>query len=240
MPIYFYLVLVYFNYWCIWGRIYFLSHFLHLLLFNFFILFFILSISAPRLVLQKRIPDSKNTTFSMFPAPPLLSILTSTFSRFFGVNRMTYLGRWGGDYLITSCVLCIAPPAPPPSGPPSTLTPGGSSTLSKKRPPPPPPGHKRTLSDPPSPLSHSPHSKGGLTGGEMQSTRVNRRAGFTQERLQPEDFNMRVLTQDPLTSFLQTWPSEHDAKAKRWSLKVQKKAYKWTLSMTISSDTPKI
>uniref|UniRef100_A0A671YKF1 ArfGAP with SH3 domain, ankyrin repeat and PH domain 1 n=1 Tax=Sparus aurata TaxID=8175 RepID=A0A671YKF1_SPAAU len=51
--------------------------------------------------------------------------------------------------------------APPPSGPPSTLTPGGSSTLSKKRPPPPPPGHKRTLSDPPSPLSHSPHSKGG-------------------------------------------------------------------------------
>ncbi|KAM6971026.1 arf-GAP with SH3 domain, ANK repeat and PH domain-containing protein 1 isoform 4-T4 [Tautogolabrus adspersus] len=54
---------------------------------------------------------------------------------------------------------------PPPSGPPSTLTPGGSSTLSKKRPPPPPPGHKRTLSDPPSPLSHSPHSKGGLPGG---------------------------------------------------------------------------
>ncbi|KAM3860584.1 arf-GAP with SH3 domain, ANK repeat and PH domain-containing protein 1 isoform 8-T8 [Diretmus argenteus] len=47
--------------------------------------------------------------------------------------------------------------APPSSGPPSTLTPGGSSTLSKKRPPPPPPGHKRTLSDPPSPLSHSPH-----------------------------------------------------------------------------------
>ncbi|XP_072307144.1 arf-GAP with SH3 domain, ANK repeat and PH domain-containing protein 1 isoform X2 [Eucyclogobius newberryi] len=55
--------------------------------------------------------------------------------------------------------------APPPSGPSSALTPGGSSTLSKKRPPPPPPGHKRTLSDPPSPLSHSPHSKGGLTGG---------------------------------------------------------------------------
>lgn len=83
---------------------------------------------------------------------------------------------WGG--LITSCVLCIAPPAPPPSGPPSTLTPGGSSTLSKKRPPPPPPGHKRTLSDPPSPLSHSPHSKGGLTGGETQSTRVTSGACF--------------------------------------------------------------
>lgn len=58
----------------------------------FFILIFILSISAPHLVLQKRIPDSKNTTFSMFPAPPLLSILTSTFSGFFGVNRMTSLG----------------------------------------------------------------------------------------------------------------------------------------------------
>ncbi|XP_056155511.1 arf-GAP with SH3 domain, ANK repeat and PH domain-containing protein 1 isoform X1 [Lampris incognitus] len=55
--------------------------------------------------------------------------------------------------------------APPSSGPLSTLTPGGSSTLSKKRPPPPPPGHKRTLSDPPSPLSHSPHSRGGMTGG---------------------------------------------------------------------------
>ncbi|XP_061877352.1 arf-GAP with SH3 domain, ANK repeat and PH domain-containing protein 1 isoform X2 [Entelurus aequoreus] len=51
---------------------------------------------------------------------------------------------------------------PPPSGPTSPLTPGGSSTLSKKRPPPPPPGHKRTLSDPHSPLSHS---KGGLSGG---------------------------------------------------------------------------
>ncbi|XP_063777345.1 arf-GAP with SH3 domain, ANK repeat and PH domain-containing protein 1 isoform X2 [Pseudophryne corroboree] len=33
-------------------------------------------------------------------------------------------------------------------------TPSGSSTLSKKKAPPPPPGHKRTLSDPPSPLPH--------------------------------------------------------------------------------------
>nr|XP_057916734.1 arf-GAP with SH3 domain, ANK repeat and PH domain-containing protein 1 isoform X1 [Doryrhamphus excisus] len=55
---------------------------------------------------------------------------------------------------------------PPPSGPTSPLTPGGSSTLSKKRPPPPPPGHKRTLSDPHSPLCHS---KGGLSGGETQA-----------------------------------------------------------------------
>ncbi|XP_062337632.1 arf-GAP with SH3 domain, ANK repeat and PH domain-containing protein 1a isoform X3 [Osmerus eperlanus] len=36
---------------------------------------------------------------------------------------------------------------------------GGSSTL-KKRPPPPPPGHKRTHSDPPSPVLQGPQSKG--------------------------------------------------------------------------------
>ncbi|XP_036940768.1 arf-GAP with SH3 domain, ANK repeat and PH domain-containing protein 1a isoform X4 [Acanthopagrus latus] len=36
---------------------------------------------------------------------------------------------------------------------------GGSSTL-KKRPPPPPPGHKRTLSDPPSPVLQGPSGKG--------------------------------------------------------------------------------
>ncbi|XP_018613274.1 arf-GAP with SH3 domain, ANK repeat and PH domain-containing protein 1a isoform X3 [Scleropages formosus] len=66
-----------------------------------------------------------------------------------------------------------APPLPPrnagkaPSaGHPTSLplgsqpTGGGSSTLSKKRPPPPPPGHKRTLSDPPSPLPHGPQTKG--------------------------------------------------------------------------------
>ncbi|KAK1173579.1 arf-GAP with SH3 domain, ANK repeat and PH domain-containing protein 1-like isoform X2 [Acipenser oxyrinchus oxyrinchus] len=55
-----------------------------------------------------------------------------------------------------------APPLPPRNtgkaspGPHSALSvgtqpPSGSSTLAKKRPPPPPPGHKRTLSDPPSP-----------------------------------------------------------------------------------------
>ncbi|XP_060756038.1 arf-GAP with SH3 domain, ANK repeat and PH domain-containing protein 1 isoform X2 [Neoarius graeffei] len=66
-----------------------------------------------------------------------------------------------------------APPLPPrnagkapPSLSSSPLSPGSqipansSSTLSKKRPPPPPPGHKRTLSDPPTPLSHSPVCKG--------------------------------------------------------------------------------
>ncbi|TFK06107.1 GDNF family receptor alpha-4 [Platysternon megacephalum] len=56
------------------------------------------------------------------------------------------------------------------SGPPSTLPlstqpSSGSSTLSKKRPPPPPPGHKRTLSDPPSPLPHGPHNKGPILWG---------------------------------------------------------------------------
>ncbi|XP_076147046.1 arf-GAP with SH3 domain, ANK repeat and PH domain-containing protein 1 isoform X4 [Alosa pseudoharengus] len=65
-----------------------------------------------------------------------------------------------------------APPLPPrnagkatPSTLPanSTQSPGGgsTSTLSKKRPPPPPPGHKRTLSDPHTPLSHTHLSKGG-------------------------------------------------------------------------------
>ncbi|MEE6463106.1 hypothetical protein FKM82_005783 [Ascaphus truei] len=69
-----------------------------------------------------------------------------------------------------------APPLPPRNsgkaspGPPTTLplspqTPSGSSTLSKKRPPPPPPGHKRTLSDPPSPLPHGPQSKGSVAWG---------------------------------------------------------------------------
>ncbi|NWJ02777.1 ASAP1 protein, partial [Crypturellus undulatus] len=66
-----------------------------------------------------------------------------------------------------------APPLPPRNagkGPPSTLPLGtpassGSSTLSKKRPPPPPPGHKRTLSDPPSPLPHGPQNKGPIPWG---------------------------------------------------------------------------
>ncbi|XP_031440005.1 arf-GAP with SH3 domain, ANK repeat and PH domain-containing protein 1 isoform X4 [Clupea harengus] len=75
-----------------------------------------------------------------------------------------------------------APPLPPrnagkatpPSGlspstlPNTTQSPGGgsTSTLSKKRPPPPPPGHKRTLSDPHTPLSHTPLIKGGHPQGE--------------------------------------------------------------------------
>uniref|UniRef100_A0A8D0B7J6 ArfGAP with SH3 domain, ankyrin repeat and PH domain 1 n=2 Tax=Salvator merianae TaxID=96440 RepID=A0A8D0B7J6_SALMN len=76
----------------------------------------------------------------------------------------------------TSPTAADAPPLPPrnagksPSGPPSTLplstqSTSGSSTLSKKRPPPPPPGHKRTLSDPPSPLPHGPQNKGQIPWG---------------------------------------------------------------------------
>ncbi|CAH2285932.1 arf-GAP with SH3 domain, ANK repeat and PH domain-containing 1 isoform X3 [Pelobates cultripes] len=68
--------------------------------------------------------------------------------------------------------LTDAPPLPPRNAgkvpttlPLSTQSPSGSSTLSKKRPPPPPPGHKRTLSDPPSPLPHGPNSKGSVSWG---------------------------------------------------------------------------
>ena len=72
------------------------------------------------------------------------------------------------------CCACVTPLATPPSGlspstlPNTTQSPGGgsTSTLSKKRPPPPPPGHKRTLSDPHTPLSHTPLIKGGHPQGE--------------------------------------------------------------------------
>ncbi|XP_067888778.1 arf-GAP with SH3 domain, ANK repeat and PH domain-containing protein 1-like [Heterodontus francisci] len=92
-----------------------------------------------------------------------------------------------------------APPLPPrnpskaPHGPvpPSVLPVGpqvttGSSTLSKKRPPPPPPGHKRTLSDPPSPLPHGPQNKGlipwGTDSGPPQPNRTgNKFEGLPQQ-----------------------------------------------------------
>lgn len=81
-------------------------------------------------------------------------------------------------WLLCVCETGINPPAPRsisflgPTGPPSTLplgtqTSSGSSTLSKKRPPPPPPGHKRTLSDPPSPLPHGPPNKGAIPWGKF-------------------------------------------------------------------------
>ncbi|XP_012500950.1 PREDICTED: arf-GAP with SH3 domain, ANK repeat and PH domain-containing protein 1, partial [Propithecus coquereli] len=89
-----------------------------------------------------------------------------------------------------------APPLPPrnagkgPTGPPSTLplstqTSSGSSTLSKKRPPPPPPGHKRTLSDPPSPLPHGPPNKGAVPWGNdvgpSSSKTANKFEGLSQQ-----------------------------------------------------------
>nr|XP_060631854.1 arf-GAP with SH3 domain, ANK repeat and PH domain-containing protein 1 isoform X2 [Anolis sagrei ordinatus] len=96
----------------------------------------------------------------------------------------------------TSPTAADAPPLPPrnagkgPSVPPSTLplstqTTSGSSTLSKKRPPPPPPGHKRTLSDPPSPLPHGPQNKGQIPWGNdlgpPASKAVNKFEGMSQQ-----------------------------------------------------------
>ncbi|XP_073925330.1 arf-GAP with SH3 domain, ANK repeat and PH domain-containing protein 1 isoform X3 [Castor canadensis] len=81
--------------------------------------------------------------------------------------------------------------SPGPTGPPSTLplstqTSSGSSTLSKKRPPPPPPGHKRTLSDPPSPLPHGPPNKGAIpwgndVGPSSSSKTTNKFEGLSQQ-----------------------------------------------------------
>ncbi|XP_077100455.1 arf-GAP with SH3 domain, ANK repeat and PH domain-containing protein 1 isoform X1 [Siphateles boraxobius] len=94
-------------------------------------------------------------------------------------QRLSYTALTNQMYSIStdcpSSPVADAPPLPPRNAgkapplsnlPPSTLasasqTPAiGNSTLSKKRPPPPPPGHKRTLSDPPTPLSYTPLCKG--------------------------------------------------------------------------------
>uniref|UniRef100_A0A672NU88 ArfGAP with SH3 domain, ankyrin repeat and PH domain 1 n=1 Tax=Sinocyclocheilus grahami TaxID=75366 RepID=A0A672NU88_SINGR len=89
-------------------------------------------------------------------------------------QRLSYTSLSNQMYSVStdcpSSPVSDAPPLPPRNagkGKPETQsrsnTPAsGSSTLSKKRPPPPPPGHKRTLSDPPTSLSHTPFSKGGL------------------------------------------------------------------------------
>lgn len=115
--------------------------------------------------------------FLLFTLHVSSSTPSDLFLGFLGWTHRWYifLGQGRGSSPHVSYV--SAPPAPTPSGPPSTHTPGGSSTLSKKRPPPPPPGHKRTLSDPPSPLSHS---KGGLTGGEHTE-----RSAFWYLKIQP-------------------------------------------------------
>uniref|UniRef100_A0A6Q2X1V2 ArfGAP with SH3 domain, ankyrin repeat and PH domain 1b n=1 Tax=Esox lucius TaxID=8010 RepID=A0A6Q2X1V2_ESOLU len=62
---------------------------------------------------------------------------------------------------------------------------GGSSTL-KKRPPPPPPGHKRTLSDPPSPVLQGPQSKGGISWGELVDTSTTNTKSTLGPRVLPK------------------------------------------------------
>ncbi|XP_078542875.1 arf-GAP with SH3 domain, ANK repeat and PH domain-containing protein 1 isoform X1 [Lissotriton helveticus] len=106
-------------------------------------------------------------------------------------QRLSYGAFSNQIFISTSCdsptsPTADAPTLPPrnsgkaPTGPPSTLplsiqTPSGSSTLSKKRPPPPPPGHKRTLSDPPSPLPHGPQSKDSVPwGNDLASSSVDK------------------------------------------------------------------
>uniref|UniRef100_A0A672NWV2 ArfGAP with SH3 domain, ankyrin repeat and PH domain 1 n=1 Tax=Sinocyclocheilus grahami TaxID=75366 RepID=A0A672NWV2_SINGR len=78
----------------------------------------------------------------------------------------------------------------PPSNPAAQTPASGSSTLSKKRPPPPPPGHKRTLSDPPTSLSHTPFSKGGLY--LVNNSRLNYKTNVSGPTLGP-----RVLPKLP-------------------------------------------
>uniref|UniRef100_A0A673Y9B2 ArfGAP with SH3 domain, ankyrin repeat and PH domain 1 n=1 Tax=Salmo trutta TaxID=8032 RepID=A0A673Y9B2_SALTR len=118
------------------------------------------------------------------------------------------------DLTSSSSPVADAPPLPPRNqgkvkmpptscAPSSTLTPGGSSTLSKKRPPPPPPGHKRTLSDPPSPLSHS---RGGLSGGESSL------CGQTQAGTSEYCLGLALRRSPPYTPIYgQTWPASGGA-----------------------------
>ncbi|XP_043922969.1 arf-GAP with SH3 domain, ANK repeat and PH domain-containing protein 1 isoform X2 [Protopterus annectens] len=101
-----------------------------------------------------------------------------------------------------------APPLPPrnaakaASGPPSTLpistqTPSGNSTLSKKRPPPPPPGHKRTLSDPPSPLPHGPQNKVAVPWGNDTGPPLNRTGSQFEGLLQQTSTGTTKATLGP-------------------------------------------
>lgn len=97
---------------------------------------------------------------------------------FFSLH-FTVVWLWFSFFLVLLCrwctcickkVVCYLA-GPPSTLPLSTQPSSGSSTLSKKRPPPPPPGHKRTLSDPPSPLPHGPQNKGPVPWGEFWNAR---------------------------------------------------------------------
>uniref|UniRef100_A0A7N5KSR0 ArfGAP with SH3 domain, ankyrin repeat and PH domain 1 n=1 Tax=Ailuropoda melanoleuca TaxID=9646 RepID=A0A7N5KSR0_AILME len=116
-----------------------------------------------------------------------------------------------------------APPLPPrnagkgPTGPPSTLplstqTSSGSSTLSKKRPPPPPPGHKRTLSDPPSPLPHGPPNKGAVPWVALRKTETSHHLSLDKANIPPEIFQkssqLAELPQKPPPGDLPPKPTE--------------------------------
>ncbi|KAM4604701.1 LOW QUALITY PROTEIN: arf-GAP with SH3 domain, ANK repeat and PH domain-containing protein 1a [Polymixia lowei] len=92
------------------------------------------------------------------------------------------------------------PSAGPPTSLPLSSQPGGggSSTL-KKRPPPPPPGHKRTQSDPPSPVMQGPLSKGVSdtppTGSRTSS--ANKFEGIQHQQSTKSTLGPRVLPKLP-------------------------------------------
>ncbi|XP_026860151.2 arf-GAP with SH3 domain, ANK repeat and PH domain-containing protein 1 isoform X2 [Electrophorus electricus] len=125
----------------------------------------------PSPIKKDRRPQSFCHSYSLSPHEKL-SI--PVFSGQRDKQRLSY-SSFTSQYSTTDCPsspVSDAPPLPPRNAgkaPPSSsspLSPGSqipgnsNSTLSKKRPPPPPPGHKRTLSDPPTLLSHTPLCKG--------------------------------------------------------------------------------
>uniref|UniRef100_A0A8B9KXG4 ArfGAP with SH3 domain, ankyrin repeat and PH domain 1b n=1 Tax=Astyanax mexicanus TaxID=7994 RepID=A0A8B9KXG4_ASTMX len=94
-----------------------------------------------------------------------------------------------------------APPLPPRNAGKGKLRPpahlrhshiNSNSTLSKKRPPPPPPGHKRTLSDPPTPLSYTPHCKG-APSDQLNPTQGSRSSYLGWAILTPEKRSRLLL-----------------------------------------------
>ncbi|XP_053571336.1 arf-GAP with SH3 domain, ANK repeat and PH domain-containing protein 1 isoform X1 [Bombina bombina] len=87
--------------------------------------------------------------------------------------------------------------APPTTLPISTQSLSGSSTLSKKRPPPPPPGHKRTLSDPPSPLPHGSHSRGSISWGNDTGTPADKILNKFERMSQPSSTGPTKTTLGP-------------------------------------------